>query len=60
MSKLIFDFSDGDMIFSLSDNVAMDSDGNMFTRIGDNMAMDMDSGELHVTTSWTADNEDNC
>jgi hypothetical protein len=59
MSKLLFDFSDGDMVFPLSDSLAMDSDGNMMMRMGDTMAMDMDSGELHITSSWASDDEDN-
>lgn len=59
MSKLLFDFSDGDIVFSLFDSLAMDSDGNMMMRMGDTMAMDMDSGELHITSSWASDDEDN-
>lgn len=53
-----FDFEDGDFLFSLSDNMAMDSDGHMMMRMGDNMAMDMDSGELHMTSGWSDNEED--
>lgn len=59
MSKLIFDLSDGETVFSISETLAMDSDGNMMMRMGDNMAMDLDSEELHITSSWTTGNEDN-
>ena len=41
MEKRIFDFDDGDFIFTISDNMAMDSDGNLMMHIGDGMAMDM-------------------
>ena len=27
-------------------------------RIGDNMAMDMDSGELHIISSWSNDEDE--
>lgn len=59
MSKHFFDYEDGDFVFSISDNMAMDSDGNMMMRMGDNMAMDMNSGELHIISGWkNGDNED--
>ncbi len=58
MSKHFFDFDDGDFAHSISDNMAMDSDGNLMMRMGDNMAMDMDSGELHIISSWSNDEED--
>lgn len=52
------DMEDGDICFSMSDNMAMDSDGHMMMRMGDNMAMDMDSGEVHMVSSWERDDED--
>ena len=58
MSNPIFDFDDGDFVFRMSDNMAMDMEGNMMMRMGDNMAMDMDSGELHIISSWKNDDED--
>lgn len=57
MRKHIFDFEDGDFAFTVSDKMSMDSDGNLMMRVGNNMAMDMDSGDIHLTSSWT-DNED--
>ena len=57
MSKLIFDFDDGDFALRMSDNVAMDSDGNLMIKMSDNMVMDMDSGELHLTSRWDNDDE---
>lgn len=45
MKKHCFDYSDGDMAFSLSDNMAIDSDGDFLMRLSDNMAMD--SGKIH-------------
>ena len=57
MEKRIFDFDDGDFIFTISDNMAMDSDGNLMMHIGDGMAMDMDSGNIHFVSSWSDDDE---
>lgn len=57
-SKNFFDYDDGDFAHSISDNMAMDSDGNLMMRMGDNMAMDMDSGELHIISSWSNDDDD--
>lgn len=58
MGKLFFDYDDGDYAYSISDNMAVDSDGDFLMRMGDNMAMDMDSGELHFTSGWPNDEED--
>ena len=57
MGKHFFDFEDGDFAFSISDNMAMDSDCDLMMRMGNNMAMDMDSGELHII-SGLSNNED--
>ena len=57
MSKLIFDFEDGDFALRMSDNMAMDSDGNLVIKMSDNLVMDMDSGELHLTSRWDTDDE---
>ncbi len=58
MSRSFFDMEDGDMCYSISDDMAMDSDGNMMLRMGSGMAMDMDSGELHIVSSWEDEEED--
>lgn len=58
MKNPIFDFSDGDFIFSSSDTFGIDSDGNSMIRMSDNMAIDMDSGEVHFVSGWNLDNED--
>lgn len=52
MSKQLWDFDDGDLIFTTSGNIGFDSDGNMMLKMSDNMAMDMDSGEIHFVSSW--------
>jgi len=41
-----------------SDNIAIDSDGDLLIRMGDDMAMDMDSGELHIISGWSNDEDD--
>ena len=58
MSRRLFDYSDGDFVLKISDNMAIDSEGDMMMRMGDNMAMDMDSGELHMVSSWDDDDDE--
>lgn len=58
MSKYIFDYDDGDFAMSISDSMAMDSDGNLMMRMGDHMAMDMDTGDIHMISSWSDDDEE--
>ena len=38
--------------------MAMDADGDLKLRISDNMALDLDSGDLHFTSSWKDEAED--
>jgi hypothetical protein len=52
MSKDFFDYEDGDFVHSLSDNMAIDSDGNMMMQISDHLSIDIDSGDLHFTSLW--------
>ena len=59
MGKHFFDYDDGDFAYSISDNMAIDSDGDLMMRMSDNMAMDMDSGDIHVISSWSDDDEEN-
>ena len=54
----IFDYDDGDYAMSISDSMAMDSDGNLMMRMGDHMAMDMDTGDIHMISSWSDDDEE--
>lgn len=58
MGKYFFDFEDGDFVHSISDNMAIDSGGDLLMRMSDNMAMDMDSGELHIISGWSNDEDD--
>ena len=58
MGKHFFDYDDGDFAHTISDYMAMDSDGDLLMRMGDNMAMDMDSGELHIISGWSDDEDD--
>lgn len=58
MGKHFFDYDDGDFTHTISDNMAIDSDGDLLMRMGDNMAMDMDSGELHIISGWSYDEDD--
>ena len=58
MSKSFFDYEHGNFALSISDNMEIDSDGDLMMRIGDNMAMDMDTGDIHLISSWSTDDED--
>lgn len=58
MGKHFFDFEDSDFAHSISDNMAIDSDGDLLMRMGDNMAIDMDSGELHIISGCSNDEDD--
>ncbi len=58
MGKMFFDYDNCDFGFSISNNMAMDLDGNMMMRMSDNMAMDMDSGDIHMISSWSDDDDD--
>lgn len=58
MGRFFFDYSDGDFMHAISNNMAMDADGDLFMRMGDNMVMDMDSGDIHFTSDWPDDEDD--
>ena len=49
---LIFDYEDGDLIHTVSDNMAVDFDGNLMMRLSNNMALDMNSGNIHTVSFW--------
>ena len=55
----IFDYDDGDFILSTSGNIGIDSNGDLNMRMNDNMSMDLNTGELHFTSGWkNNDDED--
>ena len=58
MGKHFFDYDDGNFAHTISDNMTIDSGGDLLMRMGDNMAMDMDSGELHIISGWSNDEDD--
>lgn len=58
MKPSFFDFDDGDFCLSLSEQMGMDSDGHLMMRMSDSMAMDLDSGDIHITSSWPSDAEE--
>lgn len=58
MPKHFFDYDDGDFAMSISDSMAMDSDGGLMMRMGANMAMDMGTGDIHMISSWSDDDDD--
>ena len=58
MYNPIFDYEDGDFIYQTSGNMGIDSDVDLHMRMGDNMSMNMDTGELHMTSGWKSDDDD--
>ncbi len=52
----IFDYSDGDMAWTISDNMAIDGHGNAMLRIGNNQAIDTSTGEMHIVSDWGQQN----
>ena len=58
MGKHFFDYDDGDCAYAISDRMAIDSDGDLLMRMDDHMAMDMDSGELHMISDWSREEEE--
>ena len=58
MSKLIFDFDEGEFALKMSDDLAIDMDGGLMMKMADNMAMDMDTGDLHITSFWHSEEDD--
>ncbi|WP_294547999.1 hypothetical protein [uncultured Pseudoflavonifractor sp.] len=57
MEKHFFDYDDGDFAYAISDRMAIDSDGDLLMRMDDHMAMDLDSGELHMISDWSREEE---
>lgn len=47
----IFNYSEGNFCYKMSDHILMDSDGHYMQSVGDKMAIDMDSGEMHIIES---------
>ena len=58
MCKNIFDYDDGDIIFSTSGNLGIDSNGDLNMRMSDNLSMDMNTGELHFNSGWQNNDAD--
>jgi len=58
MHNPIFDFDNGDYIFPTSDTMGMDSDGDIYMRMNDNTCIDMDTGDIHFTSGWDDEDED--
>lgn len=57
MWKSFFDHEDDEFLHTLSGSMAMDSEGGLMMRLSGNMAMDMDSGDIHIVSSWSSDDE---
>ena len=58
MKGPIYDYENGDYIFGTSEDMGISSDGHMMMSMSDNMAMDMDTGEMHMVSGWDDDDDD--
>ena len=54
----IFNYDNGDYIWPTSDNMGIDSNGDLHMRMSDNMSLDMNTGEMHFTSGWLDDDDD--
>lgn len=52
MSKIIFDYDNGDYMYTVSNNMAINSDGDIIMRMSDNMAIDTETGDIHFIGGW--------
>ncbi len=57
MGRYLFDFDDKDPIFTLDDDIGIDSDGYEMMRIDDNYAVDLRTNEIHFTDRWETQDE---
>ena len=53
MKTPILDIESGELLYPVSDKLALDLEGRIRMRVNDNLSMDMESGELRFTTPWT-------
>ena len=58
MSNPYIDLETGELGYSLSNGLLMNSDGDLMMKMSDSMAMDLDSGELHFISSFGSTNFD--
>ena len=54
MGKPLFDFTDREPLFKVTDDLAADPKGRFFMRLGNNVAMDVKTGKPVFTTPWPA------
>ena len=54
----IFDFTKSEFLFDSDDDTAMDTEGHIYVRVSDDCAMDLESGELHFTSDWDKDEDE--
>lgn len=54
----IFNFTKSEVLFDSDDDMAMDTEGHIYVRVSDDCAMDLESGELHFTSDWDNDEDE--
>ncbi len=55
--RMVYDYDDGDVIFTTSDDMGIDSNGDVHVKMGDNLSMNMNTGEMHITSGWPDDED---
>ena len=54
----IFNYDNGDFHLTASRQYKIDSNGDLHMRVSDNMSLDMNTGEMHFTSGWLDDDDD--
>jgi hypothetical protein len=52
------DLKDGSLGFEVSDDTLMSSNGDLMTNCGGGMALDLNTGELHIISGLSDDDDD--
>ena len=56
MGKHIWDYDDGDLLYTIDNKIAVDSEGHEMYRVSDDYSVDLSTDELHYTPSWDEGN----
>lgn len=54
----IYDYDEDDLLYQMDDDYAIGADGHIVQNAGDNLGFDVTDGDFHMTTGWSASDED--
>ena len=57
MKNPIYDYENGELLFPVDREAAMDSKGRFWLRVDDNLVLNPDTNQLHSITSWPASDD---